>query len=555
MASWQNEHLFLSTKLEYLMKSKCLSDVIFVVGKPPEQVQFPSHKLLLSIYSDVLQAMFCNYSETNNAAVQIINVEDTEVNIFEQLLIFIYTEKIDVDYLPDVFKVYYLAEKYNIYPLMFHCMTIMEAELAADNVCIAYHISLLNKDKDLAKNCAEIIKNETVAVLNSNAFLKSSVEVVEKIVSFDFLKIPNELFLFEAILKWVKEFAKRKCKTPIPSVSRKILRCILPHIRFLTMTRDELFSSPASSEILLKEEIAAIAMHISHPKLFPALPKWCNWKYKNRIEEDKIVEKSFKFCNSYKLDNKLSNGDAKIIMKCFIKPYVTDIKLNVLTLCCEKLTNAPDIYIGEQTETPRLAEFKEAKNDKSDSKYTIEFIKPITMKKNLNYYVKVLSKESVIVCEESICCDKLYNAFYLGVIYVQNSNCHLCSISFSVVKENNFKDLQNNKEKPIMNENIIVKNAIDTGVLLNNHKSSSKAEKPLLNNNNFSTISIPDITKLRKPQILQLDDQALKLDSTTQEERNAHLVEAMKKLSMVIPSQIPVSLTDTPKGLFNENQH
>lgn len=434
------------------MNSNCFADVIFNVGKPPNQKKFYSHKFLLLIYSDVLQAIFSNSSiEKNHENQIVINLEDVEKHIFEIMLTFIYTEKLNVDNLLDAIQVFYLAEKYNIYPIMFECKSIIEAELAADNVCVAYRISLLTADEDLIANCEKIIKNETMKVLKSKYFLLSPLSIIEKIASFNFLNIPNEFFLFQAILLWAREEASRSRRgiKPTSDILRHILNPILPKIRFLSMTHNQLFSSPVTNGILSKEEVATIAMHKSEPTRFPILPLWCNRLQNNRTQNFELDTQSLKFCWSFKK----TTTTEYLYIKFFIIAHYIDIYLEGFNLCMKNATEVPDLYIAEQTKTLQPVDVTKVtdKNELDVDSYELKLVKPVLLKKNRYYCVKIETEESVTVCDQPVEIDKLHDLnYFMDITFIGDTNCHIRDILISSAAENNSNDskLEKKTEKP-----------------------------------------------------------------------------------------------------------
>ncbi|XP_023221152.1 BTB/POZ domain-containing protein 6-like isoform X2 [Centruroides sculpturatus] len=438
MVCWQNTRLFLTSKLEYLMKSKCLSDVLFIVGKQPNRMKFHSHKFMFSIYSDVFESMFDDPSNnTKNAKQMIIRINDIEGHIFEKMFKFIYTEEVDHNDLSDTVELYFLSKKYNILPLMTECKAIIEAEVTSENVCIVYRFALSINDESLIAKCENIIKTETMMVLKSESFMKSSLEIVERIASFDFLFIPKEVVLYDSILCWATEEARRQGITPTPNDLRNIMYPITTHIRFLSMTQEELFNRPVRSGIFKKEEIVGIAMHKSQPDLYPSLPEWCSWKRGNRIENIDIKKSEsqlMKIC----IPCKKSIIKKNLYVDCIVSPLWTDFALQGITLCFKKSTEIPTLQIFEQNKASRFIRFKEEDETKSekDGKYKIKLLSPIIMIKNHNYYIKMNTVNPVTMCNHSVSVDReLIDEVFFSIMYKIHDNCHISEILCTVVKE------------------------------------------------------------------------------------------------------------------------
>ncbi|XP_023221158.1 BTB/POZ domain-containing protein 2-like [Centruroides sculpturatus] len=430
MADWQLQTNSLSGKIKQLMLTDELHDVTFLVGN--DQKKFHSHKLLLSVYSDVFRSMLYDSS----CKTEEILLPEVESRIFQMVLNYVYTEKLETDEFDDAIKLFYVANKYSIVELMQLSREIAIAKLSSENVCVAYDIAIQMNDDIFDNKCGNIIKMDTVKVLESQNFLRSSSKTIQKIISFDFLNIPDELFLFVAITKWVKEEIRRLNKTNCPENLRKIMDPILPHIRFLTMTHNQLFGSPARSGIIKSEEIMQIAMHLSNPEQFTDLPNWCNTEKNNRIGSVKpntLYRLRFNQICFSSID-KIKKTE-KLRIKCCIIPSWNDILLKGFTVCMKNsIKIQPQLYIASSSESYKLVEYAKIINSENDSNnplhdiYEMRLFEPLLMKKWNYYYIKIKSDDPIVMCGESILCDKLYNLSYLGVTYLKKTNCHFQEI-------------------------------------------------------------------------------------------------------------------------------
>lgn len=429
----------LSGKIKQLMISEELYDITFIAGNEPDQKKFYSHKLLLSVCSDVFRNMF---NDSSNK-IDEIHIPEVEPHIFQMVLNYIYTENLETDDMDDAIKIFYVANKYVINELLNASREIIKEKLNSQNVCLVYDMAIQTNDEILQNKSEYIIKKDTTKVLESYAFLKCPLSIVQKITTSNFLNVPDELFLFVAVMKWVREEAKRQNKELSARNLRKIIDPILPHIRFLSMTHNQLFGSPARSGIITQEEIMNIAMHLSEPKLFPTLPDWCNLNKNNRIgsvKPDILYRLAFNQNCFSSIENNKKTGKLKI--KCCMIPSWTNIILKGFSLCVKRSTKIqPNLFISASNESYRLIEYAIAvKNENSSQKmvcdtYEMRLLKPFLMQKWNYYYIKIKSDDTIVMCNECVPCDKFYNLSYLGITYLNNNNCHFHEILCSIAQE------------------------------------------------------------------------------------------------------------------------
>jgi speckle-type POZ protein len=136
----------LSTRLDGLFNSMPFSDIIFKVrGR-----EFPAHKLILSARSEVFAAMFQHPMEEN--LTNQIKIEDIEPDVFQELLRFIYTGRVQVDKLETMAAgLFIAADKYLMDQLKMTCQNHLLHHMSPEN-CV---FLLLNGD---LKNPSEPLK-------------------------------------------------------------------------------------------------------------------------------------------------------------------------------------------------------------------------------------------------------------------------------------------------------------------------------------------------------------------------------------------------------------
>lgn len=122
-----------------LYNQKTLSDVTFVVGKQPDTRTFYAHKFILTMSSPVFEAWFRFSGELTSGGLtgpvseeKEISLTDEEPEAFKNLLLFIYTDEVDIN-AANVLGVLYTAKKYQITCLERHCINYLETCLEPES--------------------------------------------------------------------------------------------------------------------------------------------------------------------------------------------------------------------------------------------------------------------------------------------------------------------------------------------------------------------------------------------------------------------------------------
>lgn len=122
-------------------------------------------------------------------------------------------------------------------------------------------------------------------------------------------------------------------------------------------------------------------------------------------------------------------------------------------LCMKNATEVPDLYIAEQTKTLQPVDVTKVtdKNELDVDSYELKLVKPVLLKKNRYYCVKIETEESVTVCDQPVEIDKLHDLnYFMGITFIGDTNCHIRNILISSAAENNSNDskLEKKTEKP-----------------------------------------------------------------------------------------------------------
>ncbi|CAL1296324.1 unnamed protein product [Larinioides sclopetarius] len=164
----------LLTDLISLYKNQTLCDVKF---KTNTNV-FPVHSLILVARSPVFRAMFSTDMEEKMSGC--VDMSDFPDETVQQLLLYLYTDRLEKLEWEDIYQLYKAADKYAIIALKDQCSSFLKVNLNMENACRTLILSDLHQDEDLKliaqdfilKNAKEVFKSEEWKLLaDSNSKL------------------------------------------------------------------------------------------------------------------------------------------------------------------------------------------------------------------------------------------------------------------------------------------------------------------------------------------------------------------------------------------------
>ncbi|KAL3087550.1 hypothetical protein niasHT_024943 [Heterodera trifolii] len=209
-------------QLELLLSTGNGADVHFLVGEDEEKEQIAAHKTLLMAASDVFEAMFAydsqNGTMAGNSPSNPVVVTDICAVPFKAMLRFIYTNKLSVLDGQNAMAVFYAAKKYAIIGL----------------------------------------------IEGSDDFLPIDQQSFCEILSRDQFKVGEEIFIWQAALRWADERCRQNGIECSGDNRRKMLGPILMTIRFPLMAQDEFLKIIVPSKMLTVDEMFPVLLSYSH---------------------------------------------------------------------------------------------------------------------------------------------------------------------------------------------------------------------------------------------------------------------------------------------------
>lgn len=255
-------------RIVFLFNNEILSDVTFLVGRGAQQQRIPAHKLVLSSGSAVFDAMFNGTLATASSEIE---VPDVEPAAFLAVLLFLYTDEIQID--PEtVMTTLYTAKKYAVSALEKHCVDFLKNNLTSDNAFLLLTQARLFDEPQLASVCLDTIDRFTTQALNADGFTDIDIDTLMIVLERDTLHV-RESKLFQAVLKYIRckiccrmfflfsilfkflyRWSEAECvrqQLPVtPENQRLVLGNALSLVRFPLMSKEEFTAGPAQSGLL-----------------------------------------------------------------------------------------------------------------------------------------------------------------------------------------------------------------------------------------------------------------------------------------------------------------
>ncbi|XP_072746625.1 BTB/POZ domain-containing protein 1 [Anoplolepis gracilipes] len=272
--NWQGTKATMRERIVFLFNNEILSDVTFLVGRGAQQQRIPAHKLVLSSGSAVFDAMFNGTLATASSEIE---VPDVEPAAFLAVLLFLYTDEIQID--PEtVMTTLYTAKKYAVSPLEKHCVDFLKNNLTSDNAFLLLTQARLFDEPQLASVCLDTIDRFTTQAFNADGFTDIDIDTLKIVLERDTLRV-RESKLFQAVLRWSESECVRQQLPVTPENQRLVLGDALSLVRFPLMSKEEFTAGPAQSGLLNYSEVLSLFSYfILNPKPsvgFQTMPRCC----------------------------------------------------------------------------------------------------------------------------------------------------------------------------------------------------------------------------------------------------------------------------------------
>ncbi|XP_045166432.2 BTB/POZ domain-containing protein 6-like isoform X2 [Mercenaria mercenaria] len=220
-SDWQNDKT-LAEACRHMLTSRLATDVEFSVGNEKGIVK--AHKFILTCRSSVFQAMFTNdFADSRET----IHVPDIELDIFEKMLSFMYTDETEITG-ENVLPLLYTAKKYSVHKLVHECLRFLDKGSSPENICDILEQAHIYDEEEFQEKSVRYILENAGYVLKSSSFLELCHTCVKKVVTCDELQA-DERTVLEAVTRW----GEHRCKKQNLENSNENLRTVLGDILYL----------------------------------------------------------------------------------------------------------------------------------------------------------------------------------------------------------------------------------------------------------------------------------------------------------------------------------
>ncbi|XP_035224797.1 speckle-type POZ protein B-like [Stegodyphus dumicola] len=173
--------LTLSRDIEDVYKKKDYSDMVLVV----DTLEIHVHKFMLSARSPVFAGML-QHTMTESTESRVV-ISDVEQNVMKELVLFMYTGRVNDYSYPMARELYSAADKYAILELKGICRQVITSSLSTSTATEALILADMHSDEELKQNvmvfiCSNIKKMKATPVWT--AFLKEYSNLGTEVLSF-----------------------------------------------------------------------------------------------------------------------------------------------------------------------------------------------------------------------------------------------------------------------------------------------------------------------------------------------------------------------------------
>ncbi|XP_023244400.1 uncharacterized protein LOC111642298 isoform X2 [Centruroides sculpturatus] len=198
--NWRLNMKTFAERLSFIFKKNLYSDIKFEINYENESiVVLNGHKFIFALVSPVFYTMFYGPLLMDSKMV----IKDVSPRAFQNMLTYIYTNKVSMDNINDAINIYYTSKKYKVYKLEKECDEFISNKLNDKNVFYIFEFSIAMKLKKLQEKCKEIMNQNPEVYLRSQQFLTLNLESIIIIIHEWFLtsNISKEL-LANKLAEW-----------------------------------------------------------------------------------------------------------------------------------------------------------------------------------------------------------------------------------------------------------------------------------------------------------------------------------------------------------------
>ncbi|CAB4035765.1 BTB POZ domain-containing 6-like [Paramuricea clavata] len=245
---WQSTKKTVLERSRHMFNNPFMSDIAFSCEGSDKK--FFAHKHVLATSSAVFYAMFYGELAEKNS---VVHLSDTDEEILEEFLRFLYTDECNLTTENAVF-VLYLAKKYIVPSLAQKCFEYFDANFTAENVFSLLQKAIQFDENKLEEKCWDFIDLKTSEAVASDGFSDINQATLVELVKREPLNV-REVDLFKAVLKWSEAECSRKGIEANAKNKRAVMGNAIYQIRFVSMTLQDFAQNVPQSGMLTPEEM------------------------------------------------------------------------------------------------------------------------------------------------------------------------------------------------------------------------------------------------------------------------------------------------------------
>ena len=238
----------------FMRRQGILVDVCLVpVGGDP----IPAHRLVLSSVSPFFQSMFTlDLRESREKDVQL---RDIDHGTLSAVVAFCYGEEVRVaagdrsELEESLLQLLAAADRLQITELFDSCTQSLIAQLRPENVLELREFAEVYRCTELTQHCTLLIHREFTAVVRSDEFVELSLEGLLDLVSSDYISVPREELVYEAVMRWIHHDLQDRRDKVADILSHVRFPFVSPHYLQDVVERDELLRDELFCQGLIQE--------------------------------------------------------------------------------------------------------------------------------------------------------------------------------------------------------------------------------------------------------------------------------------------------------------
>lgn len=229
-------------RVSKLLESYEWSDCSFSVSGR----NFKAHRLIMGISSPVFKAMFYGPLSTSDDII----IADIEPDIFQLLIVYIYTDKVEISCIEHAFELLYAAKKYLLEDLREKCIDYIKANLSVDNVISVLNFSEYIQEDPLITDSLKLFCEHAKYLFNESLenITSSSLKII--LESNDINISERDLIVFA--FQWAKVTC---CSNGVADTFENRRKCLVDNHLFKLLRFSIL--SDKDLEIILNEDTNA----------------------------------------------------------------------------------------------------------------------------------------------------------------------------------------------------------------------------------------------------------------------------------------------------------